>query len=401
MRTAIEAPPRTAARGDGVDQRTLTAATFAHFLNDFYVSFLAPLLPLVVARFDLSLALAGLLATVLTTSAAMSQPLFGAIADRLRRRIFVVTGPALTVAAMGLMGLAPTYAVLIALLLLAGTGTSSFHPQGASTAGEASGRRKGAGLSLFVAGGELGYALGPLIIAIVVSARGLEATWVVALPGLAAAIFLWRWIPARREVPVRPAAVSLRGDLTGALRPLLVLWFIVVLRSIVISAYQTFLPLLLSGRGGSIVAGGVAVFLFGGVGAIGGVSGGLLSDRIGRRRMMALSLILSTPLLFLFVRSHGPWAYVFLGAGGIAIYLSAAVTIVMAQELMPHRPSVASSIVMGLAWGTAGLSLTAIGALGDAIGLERTLMWVLLLSVAALAGVFALPPTPRARTAPP
>ena len=400
MRTAIEAPPRAAGRGDGVDQRTLVAATCAHFLNDFYVAFLAPLLPLVVSRFNLSLALAGLLATVLTSSAAMSQPLFGAIADRLRRRIFVVTGPAITVAAMGLMGLAPTYTALIVLLLLAGTGTSSFHPQGASTAGEASGRRKGAGLSLFVAGGELGYALGPLIIAIVVAARGLEATWIVALPGLAAAIVLWRWIPPRREVPIRPAAVSLRSDLTGALRPLLVLWFIVVLRSIVISAYQTFLPLLLSGRGSSIVAGGAAVFLFGGIGAIGGVSGGTLSDRIGRRRMMALSLILSTPLLFLFVHSHGPWAYVFLGAGGIAIYLSAAVTIVMAQELMPHRPSVASSIVMGLAWGTAGLSLTAIGALGDAIGLERTLTWVLLLSVLALAAVFALPAAPRARPAP-
>lgn len=401
MRTAVETPPRQAGRGDGVDARTLWAATFAHFLNDFYVAFLAPLLPLVVARFDLSLALAGFLATVLTTSAAMSQPLFGAIADRMRRRFFVAAGPALTVAAMGLMGLAPSYAVLVILLLIAGTGTSSFHPQGASTAGEASGRRKGAGLSLFVAGGELGYALGPLVIALVVAGRGLGATWIVALPGLAAAVILWRWIPARRELPHRPSGVSLRSDLVGALRPLLVLWFIVVLRSVVISAYQTFLPLLLSARGGSIIAGGAAVFLFGGIGAVGGVSGGTLSDRVGRRRMMALSLLLSTPLLFLFVRTQGPWAYVFLGLGGIAIYLSAAVTIVMAQELMPHRASVASSIVMGLAWGTAGLSLTAVGALGDVIGLERTLTWVLLLSVVALGAVFFLPATPRSRSTPP
>ena len=401
MRTAVERPPRAPERGEGFDSRTLWAATFAHFLNDFYVAFLAPLLPLVVARFDLSLALAGFLATVLTTSAAMSQPLFGAIADRLRRRIFVVTGPAVTVAAMALMGLAPTYVVLVLLLLLAGTGTSSFHPQGASTAGEASGRRKGAGLSLFVAGGELGYALGPLVIALVVASRGFEATWIVGMPGLVAAILLWRWIPPRRDPPARPAGRSLRTDLSSALRPLAVLWFIVVLRSIVISAYQTFLPLLLSERGGSIVAGGAAVFLFGGIGAVGGVSGGTLSDRIGRRRMMALSLLLSTPLLFAFVRTHGPWAYVFLGAGGIAVYLSAAVTIVMAQELMPHRASVASSIVMGLAWGTAGLSLTGVGALADVIGLEQTLTWVLLLSVVALGAVFFLPATPRSRSTPP
>ncbi|MDQ7842141.1 MAG: MFS transporter [Armatimonadota bacterium] len=387
-------------RGAGFDAPALWAATGAHFLNDFYVAFLAPLLPLVVARFNLSLALAGLLATVLTTSAAMSQPFFGVIADRLRVRIFVVAGPTLTVATMGLMGLAPSYAWLIVLLLLAGTGTASFHPQGASTAGEASGRRKGAGLSLFVAAGELGYALGPLVIVIVVASWGLGATWMVAVPGVLASLLLWRLIPPHRDPPPRPAGQTLRRDLLEALRPLAVLWFIVVLRSIVISSYQTFIPLLLNARGGSIVAGGVAVFLFGGIGAIGGISGGTLSDRLGRKRMMALSLILSTPLLFAFIHARGPWAYVFLAAGGVAIYLSAAVTIVMAQELMPHRASVASSIVMGLAWGTAGLSLTAVGALGDAIGLERTLIGVLGLSGVALVAVLFLPAAPRAGSTP-
>ncbi|MGH2398995.1 MAG: MFS transporter [bacterium] len=383
----------------GYDGRTLWASTFAHFLNDFYVSFLAPLLPLVVAKFDLSLALAGLLATVLTTSAAMSQPLFGAMADRMQHRTFVVLGPALTVVAMGLMGLAPTYGLLIVLLLIAGTGTASFHPQGASTAGEASGRRKGTGLSLFVSGGEFGYSLGPLLIALAVAAWGLGATWMVAIPGVVACVLLWRSIPPDREVPARPVGNTLRSDLLAAVGPLALLWFIVALRSVVISAYQTFLPLMLSERGGSIVAGGLAVFLFGGVGTIGGVTGGTLSDRFGRRKVLALSLILGAPLLYAFVRTQGPWSYVFLALGGVALYLSAAITIVMAQELMPHRASVASSIVMGLAWGTAGLSLTGVGALGDIFGLERTLIWVLGLAVVALAAVGFLPATPPARTA--
>src|SRR2546426_12022364 len=148
----VRVPPLPRSRVPVIDRRLVLAATTAHFLNDFYVAFLAPLLPLVVVKFNLSLALAGLLATVLTTSAALSQPVFGIVADRLRRRIFVMLGPALTVLAMGLMGLAPTYASLLALLLIAGTGTASFHPQGASTAGEASGDRRGTGLSLFVAG---------------------------------------------------------------------------------------------------------------------------------------------------------------------------------------------------------------------------------------------------------
>jgi FSR family fosmidomycin resistance protein-like MFS transporter len=388
-RALIASHPRAGA--SDADARTLWSASSAHFVNDFYVAFLAPLLPLVVAKFNLSLALAGFLATVLNSSAALSQPLFGVIADRLHRRILVILGPALTVLAMGLMGLAPTYTSLIALLLIAGTGTASFHPQGASTAGETSGRRKGRGLSLFVAGGELGYALGPLVIALVVATRGLAATWMVALPGIIACVVLARSMPFRRHPAPRSAGKTLGKDLLRTVGPLAVLWFVVVLRTIIIASYQTFLPLLQHQRGGSIVAGGVAVFLFGGIGAIGGISGGTVSDRIGRRAMIAISLLLGAPLLLTFIHVKGPWAYVFLAAGGIALYLSAAVAIVMAQELLPHRASVASSIVMGLAWGTAGLSLTGVGALADAVGLDNALRLVLLLAVPALVGVVALP----------
>lgn len=370
----------------------LLAVCAAHFINDFYVAFLAPLLPLVVSRFHLSLTLAGLLATILNTSAAISQPLFGAFADQMRRRLLVIFGPALTVAAMGLMGVAPSYSALIVLLLIAGTGTATFHPQGASTAGIASGTRKGVGLSLFVAGGELGYSLGPVLIALAVAAYGLSVTWLVALPGVVACGVLW-WILRSHTVAPAPRAQSLGADLRGVFRPMALLWTVVVLRTIIISSYITFLPLLLRERGGSLVAGGAAVFLFGGAGAIGGLFGGTLSDRLGRRAVLAASFLLGAPMLLVFIRSHGAWAYVALALGGISIYLSAATTIVMAQEVLPHRASVASSIVMGLAWGTAGVSLTGVGALADAIGLPWALAAVLGLAAIALVFVGLLPKT--------
>ncbi len=380
-------------RDQRLDLRALAGVTVAHFVNDLYVAFLAPLLPLIVGKFHLSLTLAGLLATILNTSSAMSQPLFGVFADRMRRRILVVLGPTLTVVGMGLMGLAPSYAFLIALLLIAGTGTASFHPQAAATAGHASGQRKGIGMSLFVAGGELGYALGPIAIALVVSAYGLTFTWLAALPGMAACLMLW-WTVAPGVTVRSERTQSLQADLRGALRPLVLLWLVVVLRSIITLSYITFLPLLLRERGGSIVAGGAAIFLFGGIGALGGLMGGTLADRFGRRRVLALSLLLGTPLLLVFVRSHGSWASPFLALGGFSIYLSAAVTIVMAQELLPHRASVASSIVMGLAWGSAGLSLTAVGAVADVIGLSQALTVILGLAVVALAIVLVLPRAP-------
>lgn len=388
---AAPQPVRVSPRAGDLNLPLLIAASMVHFLNDFYVAFLSPLLPLVVANFHLSLALAGLLATILNTSGAMLQPGFGALADHFRRRVFIRVGPVLAVTGMGLMGLAPSYGVLIVLLALAGAGTAAFHPQGASTAGEASGRRKGAGLSIFVAGGELGYALGPLVIAAIVAWRGLDATWMAALPGVLACVLLWPAFPPAGAPPSRSGTGSFRTDLGAAFHPMLVLWLVVFLRSVIITSYHTFLPLLITQRGGALVAGGLAVFLFGGIGAIGGICGGILSERIGRKRLMMLSFIITAPLLVAFVRSPAPWSYVFLALGGIAVYLSAAVTIVMAQELLPHRVGVASSIVMGVAWGMAGLTLTGVGALADRVGLGNTLMLLLLLFVPALAAARALP----------
>src|SRR3989304_366470 len=115
-------------------------------------------------RLPLSLALAGLLGTILNTSSALSQPLFGLAADRLSRSHLVALGPVLTVIAMSLTGVLPTYPALIAALLCAGIGTAIFHPQGAATAGFHGGDRRAAGLAIFVTGGELPYALGPLYI---------------------------------------------------------------------------------------------------------------------------------------------------------------------------------------------------------------------------------------------
>src|SRR3989475_11530506 len=127
----LRVPPFPRSRVPVIDRGLLLAATAAHFLNDFYVAFLAPLLPLVVAKFNLSLALAGLLATVLTTSAAMTQPLFGIMADRMKRRIFLILGPPLTVLAMGLVGVAPPHSLLLALLPLARNGATPLPPPGA------------------------------------------------------------------------------------------------------------------------------------------------------------------------------------------------------------------------------------------------------------------------------
>jgi FSR family fosmidomycin resistance protein-like MFS transporter len=377
--------------GLAMDRPRLLGISLAHFLNDFHLAWLAPLLPLLVLRFDLSLALAGLLGTILTTSSALSQPFFAFAADRLRRSILAAVGPVMTVAAMSLVGILPTYGTLIAALLVAAAGTAIFHPQGAAAAGFHSGERRGTGLSIFVAAGELAFALGPLYVSAIVQWQGLAWTGVAGLPGLLLALPLA--LTALRWPTATPGH---RGSLGRALaaqrRMLFLLWVFVVMRSIVSIGFLTFLPLLLTReQGASLVQGGAAVFLFGGIGAAGGVMGGMLADRFGRRSVLGLSFGLSAPLLALFLVLPSAWRMGLLPLAGIALYLSAPVTIVMAQEGLPQHASLASSIVMGLAWGIGGLSLTPLGAIADAIGLRQALLLILTLAVVGLAAVVALP----------
>ncbi len=378
----------------------LRVMALAHFTNDLYAAFLAPLLPLLVGRFDLSLTLAGLLGTVFNTASAFSQPFFGLAADRISRPGFTVLGATVTATAMGMLGLAPTYSLLVVLLVVAGLGTGSFHPQSFAVVGSASGTRLGTGMSIFVAGGEFGYALGPLYAAVVVGAVGLAGTAVAAAPGLLACLVLWR-LTSGWEITTERPAERLRADLWRNARSLLLIWTVVVIRSVIILSHILFLPLLLSGRGHSLIVGGAAVFLFGGIGAIGGLVGGTLSDMIGRRAVMAISLGLSVPLLLAFDLIQSIWGLVPLALGGVVLYLAAPVSIVMAQEMLPARASFASSLVTGVAWGSAGLTLTIVGALADRIGLSTTLVATLVLSIPGMAAIWFLPKTPlRSQTSP-
>ncbi len=374
-----------------MDRPRLLGLSLGHFLNDFHMAWLAPLLPLLVPRFHLSLALAGLLGTILTTCSALSQPFFAFAADRLRRSVLAAVGPVMTVAAMSLVGILPSYGTLIAALLVAAAGTAIFHPQGAAAAGFHSGGRRATGLSIFVAAGELAFALGPLYVSAIVQWKGLTWTGVAGIPGFLLAVPL-----ALTAIRWPTAQPSHRGSLGQALaaqrRMLFLLWVFVVTRSIVSIAFLTFLPLLLTReQGASLVQGGMAVFLFGGIGAAGGVIGAMLADRIGRRSVLGLSFGLSVPLLALFLVLSSAWRMVLLPLAGIVLYLSAPVTIVMAQEGLPQHASLASSIVMGMAWGIGGLSLTALGAIADVIGLRETLLLTLTLAVEGLVAVLALP----------
>lgn len=365
--------------------------TFAHFSIDAYSSFFSPLLPLLVQKLDLSLGLVGTLVALSSLSSSFSQPLFGMLSDRMRRPWFLALGPLFAAVFMSAIGLAPSYAALIALLTLAGLGVAAFHPQGAVLAGEASDRR-GIAMSVFVTGGTLGFSVGP-IVAVTIAARfGLERTWIAMIPGVVVGIVLLAWVA--RLAP--HAHTAHRGsDLAGlrpVARPLALLYGAVVTRSAVSYGFLVFLSLYLTGRGFSVERAGhmVAAYLL--LGALGGFFGGWLADRWGGRRVVLWSFVAAIPLYVSFLLLPPGPGLVSLVLGAFVLQTSTPVNVVLGQELSPRHASTISSLLMGAAWGVGALLIGPLGVFADHFGLHAGLLLLSTLLVAGAAFAAALPP---------
>jgi MFS transporter, FSR family, fosmidomycin resistance protein len=368
----------------------LALLALAHFTVDSYSSFFSPLLPLLVPKLHLSLTLVGSLVALASLSSSFAQPVFGFFSDRLHRPWFVAFGPVVAAIFMSGVGLAPTYAWLVALLMLGGMGVAAFHPQAAVLAGEVSPRRALA-MSFFVTGGALGFALGPLFAVTVVGAWGLDHTWVAMIPGLLMGTILFAWfsrVPAHvRHTGARP---SFR-ELKPVARPLTLLYFCVVCRSAVSYGFMTFLPLYLHQRGFSVAQGGSILTAYLTMGALGGFVGGWLAERWGGRRVVIGSFIGATPLFLSFLWLPTTAGLVTLVAGAFVLQSSLPVNVVLGQELSPRHSSTISSLLMGAAWGVGALLIGPIGALADAHGLVWALRCLAGLLLVGLSCAASLP----------
>ncbi len=370
--------------------RRLVVLSFAHFTIDAYSSFYLPLLPLLVAKLGLDYAKVGGLVAISSMSSSFSQPLFGLLADRLRRPWFVATGPLVAALFLSAIGMAPNYTTLVVLLVLGGVGVAAFHPQTASLAGESSPRRDLA-MSFWITGGTLGWALGPMFATLTAERFGLEHTWVSAIPGVLMCALLFGWFSRVSPVPHGHRVRTRMADLRPVARPLSLLYATVVCRSAVSSGFATFLPLWVHERGWSVHAGGVLTTVYLTLGALGGLFGGWLSSRVGRRRVVVQSFTLAIPFFAAFFFLPEKPGLVCLVIGYFLMQGSLPVNVVMGQELSPRHSGTISSLLMGAAWGVGALLIGPIGALADRAGLHTALMVLSSLIVVGAVCAWQLP----------
>ncbi|HSL23027.1 MAG TPA: MFS transporter [Vicinamibacterales bacterium] len=369
---------------------TIVRMATAHMAVDGYGNIYAPLLPLLIPRLDLSLAMAGAFAMLFQLAASVSQLGFGHLADRWRPRLLLIAGPFLAVTVLSLVGISTSRVMLGAILMCGGLGTAAFHPPAAALAHRLGGARAGLAMSVYISGGTVGLAMGPLVFAPFVERFGVMWTPVLALPGLAVVTAFARNVPSFHLNHGHQG-----GGLTALrpyARPLALLYSIVVFRTLTSLAIATFVPVLLTQHGMSVGAAGynVSVYLFSS--GLGGFLGGPIADRFGARRVIIMSLLLATPFLVAAPALHGVWFTIALSIGGFFLQSTLPVNVTFGQAIAPVSAATVSSLMMGFAWGTGGLAVPLVGMLADRIGIERTLM---LLSLVPLVAAIAALPLPR------
>ena len=368
---------------------TVLTLSATHLVNDIFGNIYAPLLPLLIPRLGLSLTAAGTIAMAIHLSGSVSQLFFGPLADRWRPRVLVIAGPLLAVALLSLAPLATSALMLGAILVAGNMGSAAFHPTAAAVVNRVGGDRRGLAMSVHVSGGAVGNAVAPLIFAPYAQRFGVVWTPLLALPALLLLARILRGVPEVRLAQGRgPQGLA-------ALRPyavpLTLLWVVVVIRTLVAIGFSTFLPVFMTRQGMSVSQAGTAVSLYLMTGSVGGLAGGPMADRFGPRRVIAFSLFAAVPLLALAPALTGPASLAVLVAGGFFLGSTLPVNITYAHMIAPVATGTVSSLMMGVAWGTGGLAVPAIGLLGDSIGLGPTLQLVGLLPAAGALLILALP----------
>lgn len=367
----------------------VTLLTTGHFFSDFYANFLPALLPIVMPKLGLSLTMSGLLVMILSFTSNVLQPFFGYIMDKRSLNwllLLTIPGGAIFIC---LTGLADTKTMLFVLVTLSGLAVSIFHPLGTSLISKAANTSKlGLSISIFVAGGNLGFALAPVIIVYFTENYGLSALPLLIIPSLILSVALYHSglsKPSLRSVTVTKNLSNLTKFSEQI--DLIKLNIAMGLRAWTHVSVTTFLPVLLVSQGHSATFAGImlTIFLIGA--ALGGLYGGYLSDRLGCKKVIIASLALGILPTYLFLSSLEItwWTWIVLFLCGAGLQGSAPSSLVWAQRLLPNNAGMASGMMLGLSFGLGGIGAAITGALADSITLATSLLLTTIpLALAAL-----------------
>ena len=373
--------------------KIIVALTLVHFTGDFYSAFLMPLIPLLTEKFALTLTQVGLITGISRFLAFIVQPSVGYIADHYRSRLFILGGPLLVMVFMSLVGVAPSYYLLILFIAISSIGSSMFHPTVAGMISTYAGRNRGFCMSVFNMGGTMAFGAGPLFIAFFVGAYGLEASPYTVLIGLVVLVYLWLSVPRPDGEGLGKLGFigSIKEVFGDVWKPILIIWVVMVSRSFVGQSFMTFIPVYFAHKGHSILSLGAIASCFTVAGAMSGLLAGRMADRLGYKPIFLIAHSLATPCLYLMLYTSGNGLYFMTFLTGFFILATMPLGVAMAQDLAPKGKSMASSLMMGFAFGTGGMMAPITGRLADMFSIREVLSVLAVIPLLSVGLILFLP----------
>ena len=367
-----------------------------HFVHDTFSAFIAPLLPLLIDKLGLTLALAGSL-SVVTQVPSLLSVLIGYIADRISVRYMVIFAPAVTATLATMIGFMPTYATAVLLLLAVGISIMAFHAPAPAMIAHISGNKVGRGMSFFMAGGELGRTVGPLLVGFGVAEWGMEGLWRLMFFGWLATAVLYvrlRDVSAKRS-PQKGKPSPIFKKFARVFAPL---FGVMVFRNLTVSSLSVFMVVfLVDVRGYELIWATSALALYELAGVAGALTGGTLSDRFGRRQMVAVAVVLSALFMILFVNTEGFLLVPVLILLGFTALSITPIFQALVQDHLPDNRATASGMFILYAFIIRAINVMIAGILGDWIGLQTTFIVVASLSLLSLPIIALLPSSPKVK----
>lgn len=365
-------------RSQGFVARIVGAAALAHLLNDLIQAVLPAVYPMLKTQFALSFAQIGWIALVYQVTASLLQPWVGLFTDKHPKPYLLPAGMVVTLAGVGLLAFAGSYAMLLLAAAVVGVGSATFHPEASRVARMASGGRFGTAQSAFQVGGNTGSAIGPLLAAAVVVPHGQQAiAWFMLAAVLAIGVLLrvTGWTLRHGQAQASRLAQSHAGGLGRGdiARAMVVIALLMFAKFVYIAAFTNYFTFYLIERFGlGVQESQVYLFIFLAAVALGTFAGGPVGDRIGRKAVIWVSFLGVAPFALALPHAGLFWTAVLAIAVGLVMSSAFAALVVYAQEAVPGRVGLVSGVMFGLMFGIAGMGAAGLGLLADRHGI----VWV-------------------------
>ena len=386
--------------------RRLGSVSLGHMSVDIMASSIAMIFTAVSGQFELTLSQIGLGAMIVMFASSLTQPFFGAWADRLQGRWLGPVGLLWYATFFFLIPFVPSYTVMLICLTLGSLGSAAIHTAGMVIAPDAGGNQPTTATSIFFLFGQSGLALGPIITGFILKYQGLEGLPYLAIATVPVILLMFLFLnePVRyvKDVEIdsyagrssekslgeSPAKVSKAGWAT-----IMIFMILILLRSTTFHTYMTFLPAYLDGLGYETDVYGIMIgaFVFGG--AIGTLGGGILGDHFNRRFVIFISLIVAVPFCLIMLGASGVLFYASAFAAGALLNISHSILIVIGQALMPNQKGMMSGATLGFMFASGSIMAWLAGEAADVYGLPAIMYILAIVPVTGALAVLLLPST--------